>query len=139
VRNVSAADLVFSAQSTDLWGSTVRLAVVTTVDSVTPPQLYNSKCAGDGGAYPLCSGLTCAPSYFGFEVIDSNGSKILVDNALDSLVSSPECTATAGQTQISFGGTFDFLQGILDLDPSDKAGTPQVLMPTSASDFVFHR
>jgi hypothetical protein len=136
---VSAADLIFTGQSKDLWGTVVRLALVTTVDDLAPAALHNPSCTGDAGTNGLCSGASCAPSYFGFEVIDGKGTKILVDNSFDTLVSSPECTATAGQTQIRFGGTFDLLQGILDLDPRNASSTPQVLMPVSTSDFVFHQ
>jgi hypothetical protein len=141
VATVSATDLLASGVSKSLHGTMVKLAVATTVDSVTPTILYNSKCAGDAGVNGLCSGTSCTPSYYGFEVVDSSGNQILVENSfhdLTALVSSPECAAAQGMTKIDPSGKFDFIQGILDVDPYIKGSTPQILMPTAPSDFAYH-
>jgi hypothetical protein len=136
---VSALDLASrlgSARTWGLWGSKVRLPVVTTVDSLTPWMLANGDCMSPSGDN-LCKGPICAPSYYGFEVIDGAGNKIIIGNDFQDvtgLVSSPECKASVGQTQVITGGTFDFIEGILD----QGTAAEQVLMPTSPDDFVFH-
>ena len=108
-----------------------------TVDSVTPPALWDSQCgtAYPDGGLPQCSGCT-PPTYAGFQANDGAGHELYIEAPFfntDPLQSSPECLTQTGVTSVAVGMTFTSIQGILDLDPY---GAVQYLAPMQPSDYV---
>jgi hypothetical protein len=132
-------------------GVYVKLATKLTVDSVTPPALYDTQCAsaipdggadaaadaaaGDAGSMPSCSG--CAPpTYSGFQANDGSGHEIYIENYFfnsEPLQSSPECLTQPGAVPVTDGMTFSSMAGVLDFDGYASA---QDIMPVQASDYV---
>ena len=136
IATVTMTDLAPSAASM-YRGVLVHLASKLTVDSVTPPALYDTQCntgATDGGL-PLCTGCS-PPTYAGFQANDGMGHEVYVEAfffATDHLQSSPECTTQAGEIPVTVGMTFSAMTGVLDFDPYAGA---QALSPVTDTDYT---
>jgi hypothetical protein len=139
IPTLAASDLD-PAGSSMYRGVLVKLSGPLTVDSVTPPALYDTKCstsdAGEGpGGMALCAG--CAPpTYSGFQAHDGAGHEVLIENYFytsEHLQSSPECHTQMGAIVVTSGQTFSSMQGILDFDAN---AMKQVLSPVVDGDYA---
>jgi hypothetical protein len=137
---VSPADIAATSTNAGVRGMLVKLNGSSfAVDSVTPQPLYDTKCAGDGGAGASCSGCK-PPTYGGFQVNDGAGHEILVQNSFfdsEHLASSPEClSGVAAGMQVTVGKTFTTLAGIPDVDAFAMPTGTVTLQPTSDTDYT---
>jgi hypothetical protein len=137
VAMLTAADLAPTADS-PYRGVVVKVeAAKLTVDSTTPPALYDTQCdigATDAGP-PLCTGCE-PPTYSGFQVNDGAAHEIYIENFFfytEHLQNSPECLTQAGVIPVSVGMTFSSMTGVLDFDPYASA---QALYPMADSDYT---
>jgi predicted extracellular nuclease len=131
---VQGTDVAAAGTSAQYRGVLVKLSETLTVTNLTPTALYDTECNTDAGTMGQCSG--CAPpTYSGFQTSDSANNVIYVEQYLfpgDTLQSSPECVSVSGQTPVTQGETFTFMEGILDYD---GYATAQFLAPRGPSDY----
>jgi predicted extracellular nuclease len=131
---VLGSDIAAGSTSAQYRGVLVKLAETVTVTNLTPSALYDTQCDADAGVMGQCTGCT-PPTYSGFQVTDSTGDVIYVEQYLfpgDPLQSSPECVSMPGQVAVTQGETFPFMEGILDYDGYASA---QFMAPRSPSDY----